>query len=81
LSDASRTAHRLAYRSERLPDFQRRLAARDKLERKLGRRSEIEEDFDMALSRPPGMRRSTYRRLERQWDLLTAGMRRMPSWL
>lgn len=78
---ASRAAHRLAYRSERLPEFQRRLAARDRLARKLGGRSEIDEEFDWIPSRPRGMHHATYRRLERQWDRLTAEIRGEPSWL
>ncbi len=78
---ASRAAHRLAYRSERLPEFQRRLEARDRLARKLGGQSELDEEFDWLQSRPRGMRHATYRRMERQWDRLTAEIRRMPSWL
>lgn len=77
----SRAAHRLAYRSERLSDFELQLRGLEKLARKLGRSLDDAEDVDFAPPRPCRMRRATYQRHVHEWEARLARMRRLPSWM
>lgn len=75
----SRAAYRLAYETERMSELERCVKAFERLEKRIGPHADLEVTRDAIPPRPRGMHQSTYRRLERRWDVLSARLWRRPS--